>query len=162
MRLTSTDGTEIELRPVRYQFPATVGSEPGEWDANWLVVRGRVRLADGQHWRFEDACMTTWEAEALARWLRRVAADEVIASPFPAGEGHLLAFTEPNLAFSLAETRDEFRTIRVHFSFEASPPWEPEPYAEVNAFFVPLTTTVPELASALGEWDRERAVFPPR
>lgn len=164
MRLRSTDGTEIDLRPARYQYPRIRVDEPGDWDANWLVIRGEVRPTDGRHWRFEDACLTTWDAADFARWLRRVTADEVTVTPLPAHRGQLLRFTEPNLAFSLAATEEGRRAIRVHFSLEARPRWASPPGDDVDlyGFFVTVESTVAELARAVEEWERERALYPPR
>lgn len=164
MRLTSIDGAEIELRPRGYQYPSVGGNGPHDWDANWLVIRGDVRLPDERRWHFEDPCMTTWEATELAGWLRSVAAGEVRASPFPADDEQLLVFTEPNLGFSLAATTEGARSVRVHFSLEAGPPWAPPPEvdADLYGFFVTVTATVAELTRAVEEWERERAPFPPR
>ncbi len=164
VRLTSTDGTVVELRPVRYQFPAAVGAGPRDWDANWLVIRGDVHLPDERHWHFLDPCLTTWEGADLAGWLRSVAAGEVEARPFPGDEERLLVFTEPNLGFSLAATGGGVRDVRVHFSLEAAPPWSnpPAPDAELYDFFVIVSTTVGDLTRAIDEWDGQRAAFPPR
>lgn len=164
VRLTSTDGTVVELRPLRYQFPAAAGAGPHDWDANWLVIRGDVHLPDERRWHFQDPCLTTWEAAELAGWLRCVAAGEVEARPFPADEEHLLAFTEPNLGFSLGATGEGTRQVRVHFSLEAAPPWPTsrEADAELYEFFVVVSTTVGELTRAIEEWDGERAALPPR
>lgn len=164
MRLTSTDGAEIELRPLGYQYPSINGSGPHDWDANWLVIRGDIRLPDERRWHFEDPCLTTWEAAELAAWLRSVAAGEVKASPSPAGEEHLVVFTEPNLGFSLAATTEGTRSVRVHFSLEARPLWAPPPGvdADLFGFFVTVSTTVADLTRAVEEWEREQARFPPR
>ena len=164
MRLTSTDGAEIELRPLGYEYPSIGGNGPGDWDANWLYIRGDVRLADGRRWHFQDACLTTWEAAELAGWLRSAAAGEVRASPFPTDEEQLLVFTEPHLGFSLAAAAEGSRSVRVHFSLEARPRWAPPPGDDVDLYdlFVTVTTTVPELLRAVEEWDRDRARFPPR
>lgn len=164
VRLTSTDGTVVELQPLRYQFPAAAGAGPQDWDANWLVIRGDVHLPDGRRWHFQDPCLTTWEAAELAGWLRSVAAGEVEAHPLPPDEDRLLAFTEPNLGFSLGSTGEGASQIRVHFSLEAAPPWSrpPEADAELYDFFVIVSTTVADLTRAVDEWDGERAAFPPR
>lgn len=164
MRLTSTDGAAIELRPLGYQHPSNRASGPHDWDANWLLIRGDVRLPDERRWHFADPCLTTWEAAELAGWLRSVAAGEVKASPFPADEEHLLVFTEPNLGFSLAASAEVTRSVRVHFSLEAMPRWASASEDEVDlyGFFVTVTTTVPDLLRAAEEWDRDRARFPAR
>lgn len=164
MRLKSTDGAEIELRPAGYLFPSIDQSEPSGWDGNWLVIRGNVRLSDERQWDFEGPCMTTWDAAELAGWLRSVAAGAVGASPLPSGGEHLLVFAEPDLGFSLGATGDTRRSIRVHFSLEAAPPWLPPPGVDTDlySFFVTVRTTVEQLAAAVEEWKRELALFPPR
>ena len=75
MRLRSSDGTQVALRPVRYQFPRVRGSRSGrDWDANWLVIHGDVH---GRTWSFKDSCLTTWDARELGAWLRGVASGAV-------------------------------------------------------------------------------------
>jgi hypothetical protein len=125
MKLTSSDGAEIALRPTRYQFRAATRRGHGrDWDANWLVVRGDVTMADGKGWSFEDPCLTTWEARALGRWLRDVLAGTVAPSPFDGGgDEQLLVFTEPNLALSLGDRTAKRVRLRVHLSLESLPPW---------------------------------------
>lgn len=122
MRLKSADGTIADLRPLRYQFGPS--APPRDWDANWLVVGADIEMSDGRSWSFTDPCLTTWEARELASWLRGVLSGDVDASPFGGDEDEcLLAFTEPNLAVSLARRDRDMATIRLHFSLEARPPW---------------------------------------
>ena len=78
MKLVSVDGATVDLRPLHYQFPGTAAAGQYDWDANWLVVRGGVRLPDGRTWSFSDPCLTTWEARSLGDWLRGVVAGEEI------------------------------------------------------------------------------------
>src|SRR5262249_60717551 len=88
MRLGSSDGARVELRLLRYQFPDRAAAGPGrDWDANWLVVRGDIRCADGREWSFEDPCLTTWEARLLGRGLHEGVAGAVAPSPCDRGEG---------------------------------------------------------------------------
>ena len=168
MKLPSRDGAGVELRPVRYQFPSIrprvsprKASEERDWDANWLIVRGDVRMVDGRRWSFEDPCLTTWEASELADWLRRVASGHV--PPSPPGDIEKL-FTEPNVAFSL-EGRDDGRVrLRVHLSLEALPPWSRDSAdrPEVLAFFVVVDLSTQELTTAASEWTVELAPFAER
>ncbi len=51
MLLEGDDGAAVELRVVGYQFPGDeVDAVSGDWDANWLVIAGRVRTATGEEW----------------------------------------------------------------------------------------------------------------
>jgi hypothetical protein len=163
--LTSSDGASVELRPTRYQFPAR-SSEPGDWDANWLEIHGRVRTATGESWRFNDPCLTTWEARQLGDWLR-VAADgrvSVIEAPNEDSE-ELLTFTEPNLGFSVGAREGDSLVVRVHLSLEsvADRPGagEEAPY-DFYGYSVPLQLGREELLAAARAWDEDNGPFPER
>ncbi len=69
MHLTATDGTEFTLHLAGYEFPEAPDDpgEAGNWDANWLVVEGSVRLPDGRSSTFRDPCLLTSEAGRSAR-----------------------------------------------------------------------------------------------
>jgi hypothetical protein len=161
MRLTSADGVDVDIQPVAYQFPAI--ATPGDWDANWLMVEGTVRLANGESWSFRDPCLTTWEASSLAEWLRQVADGSVQPSAFPSEDDErLLVFTEPNLAFSLAAREQGGLTIRVHFSVESLPPWLHDHDMDMFDFFVSLNVDKAALQSAIQAWASELTAFPAR
>ncbi|MCU1614278.1 MAG: hypothetical protein JWO98_1818 [Frankiales bacterium] len=117
--LTSSDGAGVELRPTRYQF-AAAPSEPDDGDANWLEIYGRVRTVAGESWKFDDPCLTTWEAQEIGDWLRAAAGGRVpvIETPTEASE-ELLAFTEPNLGFSLGARDGDSLVVPVHLSLES-------------------------------------------
>lgn len=149
---------EVELCPVRYELALPSAGDPDEWDANWLVVRGVVRLADERRWRFEDACLTTWEARRLGRWLRGAAA--VDATPPPGGD-HRIEFTEPNLALRLTRADGSRRDVEVRLSQESCPPWAPR-RARFSGFTVTIRAGAAELLRAAEEWERELASFPQR
>jgi hypothetical protein len=100
-------GGDSWLIIVRYQFPENTTDE---WDSNWLIIDGSVRL-NGKDWRFRDPCLTTFEAEDLAGWLEACALGKA-AHPY-------CAFTEPNLQFDLVDPK----TMRVSFALETAPPW---------------------------------------
>jgi hypothetical protein len=165
LRIESAYGAVVEIRPLRYQFPDRPGDGSGQdWDANWLVVRGDCRATDGRCWSFEDPCLTTWEARQLADWLVKVASGAESPSPFDAGDDErLLAFTEPNLAFSLQARDSTSVTVRVHFSLEALPPWEQrDERADLFEFYLPMRLTLDDVARAANDWRRELAAFPER
>ncbi|WP_146211287.1 WapI family immunity protein [Quadrisphaera granulorum] len=78
MILRGDDGAEVELRLAGYQFPdATVDDDGDEWDANWLLVAGRVRTARGTEWSFVDPALTTWEVAEVADWWERAGRGQV-------------------------------------------------------------------------------------
>lgn len=165
MRLPSTDGTVVDLAPVRYEF-----SEPDEPGWDWLMIRGAVRQADGRSWRFEDPSLTASDTNDIARWLRRVRRGLVRPAVF-AGEQTkgLQAFTEPNLALSLAARDRRSATIRFHFSAESLPPWlavvpdaDDDSDVDFYAHFVEVTVSLTDLARAIDEWTAECARFPER
>lgn len=157
MRLQSTDGATVELSIKSYQFGSS--TEPRDWDANWLVVAGAVVLSDGATWSFKDPCLTTWEARGLLDWLRQVQDGRVQPSIWDSDEERLLVFTEPNLAFSLAERSGDSVTIRVHLSLESGPPSDE---IEVFDYFVPLGLTSEALAAAIDDWESALSRFPVR
>lgn len=92
MLLRDQSDKAVELSIVGYQFEKA----SDEWDKNWLVIAGHVRLADHE-WQFCDPCLTTWEAEALAEWLRAASATQP--------DDTSLSFTEPNLRFEMGASR---------------------------------------------------------
>lgn len=99
--------SSLRLRVVGYQFPDITDDE---WDSNWLVVDGVVVL-EGRQWRFQDPCLTTFEAIRLADWLDACANGSAKDS--------YCDFTEPNLQFELIDPE----TLRVSFALESAPPW---------------------------------------
>ena len=158
----SLDGATVDLRPVRYEFPDVVGAGADDWDANWLVVRGQVRVEDGRSWSFSDPCLTTWEARSLGDWLRAVVAGEVEPTEVAGdAEAMLETFMEPNLAVSLAGRSDASAVVRFHFSFESRPAWV-SPDVEVHDFWLALDVPLPELSAAVDDWESELSPFPAR
>ncbi|WP_328296137.1 hypothetical protein OG218_26160 [Kineococcus sp. NBC_00420] len=164
MHLTSTDGALFELRPTGYQYPAL--NTPGDWDANWLNVHGQVRTAAGESWTFHDPSLTTWEAHELHRWLQAAAEGRIEPTDSPGEDGeHLLAFTEPNLAFSVASVVGEETLLRVHLSLEAvagKPGWTAQSRPDLYEYSVPFRLDRRRLQTAAAQWSDDIASFPPR
>jgi hypothetical protein len=160
VRLVSADGALVDLRLLRYQFPAGAGAGPGDWDANWLVVGGEVRLPDGRGWSFAEPCLTTREARSLGRWLRAVVAGEAQPADLGREEGAVAFFTEPNVAVSLAARSDGSAVIRVHLSLESRPPWLGRDVG-VFDFFVTLDLPCPARPVRRGRHVGRRAVVVP-
>jgi hypothetical protein len=172
VRLTSRDGGYVELWPVAYQLDASTSElldEEADLD-DWLVIGCRVRTADGGEWSFVQPCLTTDEADRLASWLTQVAAGTVTVTPTAPGSttAGLLAFTEPNLAFSLehANVEDgnvERALVRVHFSHESMPPCKPHhDWPDYHAYFLVLDISTDDLRAAAEQWRIENQAFPTR
>ena len=159
MRLDSTDGAELEIVPSRYEYAGTaVDQFDLDWDANWLVIRGRVRAPDGSTYGFLDPCLTTWEAQELARWLETVASGTAKAST--SDNEPALTFTEPNLGFGLGPASGNLVTVRAHFSLESTPPHHS--WTELYDYSISLTMSASDLAAAASQWRDEIAAFPVR
>ncbi len=159
MRLVSGDGASITLHPAAYQFevtPATADEQ--DWDANWLMIHGDVRTAGGRQWAFLDPCLTTWEARRLSAWLRDVAVGDAAA------RRRHIAFTEPDLAFSLKHRRAGRVRLQVCFSHEALPPWAPRDHDgwQAGEYVLILDIGREDLAHAAKAWDLEHEQFPER
>lgn len=142
MHLTATDGTAFTLRVTGYQFPEApaVPPEAEDWDANWLVVEGRLGLPDGRTATFTDPCLLTCEAQELAHWLLAAGAG---GTPEPLG------FLEPVLAFTLRRD-DGVPTLEVTLAPEATPKWAPDPLGE--GYVVRLAVADADLTAAAGAW----------
>jgi len=96
-------GPRFGLAVVGYQFPGhPVPEHPYEddWDANWLMVAGRVECEVGC-WQFREPCLTTFEVVDLLAW-------------FSDGLSMPLQFTEPLLKFArdTSTPRQVFLTLR--------------------------------------------------
>jgi hypothetical protein len=164
MRFASKDGTSVEIRAVSYQYGANPQAPAGtDWDANWLVIQGKIRTADGREWTFTDPCLTTWEAADIATWLRSVANGSVTPTQNWSDEEELLHFTEPNIAFSLQEQTEGRVRIRLHLSLEAAPP-RPDHTDRPRLFeyFLILDQKPEDLVTAAEEWEKNCASYPVR
>ncbi|MDQ1723754.1 MAG: hypothetical protein QOG52_782 [Frankiaceae bacterium] len=159
MELVNLERTvSVVLRPVGYEFGADV---PGH--GNWLVIDGQASYRRGA-WAFTEPCLTAGEAQALSPWLRRVAArDEAPTTPGEDGKvWPSLMFTEPNLSYGVARYDEDCAVLRLHFSLDSAPPWEPEHETLTAQFFVELRASPAMLRQAADDWDNELAAFPER
>lgn len=168
VRLNSSDGASLDLRPIRYQFREASrrdGNWDDEWDPNWLVIHGEVRTAVGDVWSFDDPCLTTWEAAELAVWLRDVSQGRITPTDAPAEDmSGFLTFVEPNLAFSVAGMDASKVAIRAHLSAEAvtnRPVATPDPW-KTYAYSITLTLSRSDLLAAARVWQDDLAPFPRR
>lgn len=160
VKLIGRDKTRVELRIEGYQFPGSASAGRRDWDANWLVISGRVELPNGREHAFTDPCLTTWEARELAGWLRSVVAGDMQPSPSTAPLN--LAFTEPCLAFNLDQADTDVVALRIYLSLEAEPPFTVEGRPGVFENYVRLLLSPEDLATAAREWDWETTAFPVR
>ena len=83
-------------------------------------------------------------------------------APGSTAEG-LLAFTEPNLAFSLEQADVERARVRVHFSHESMTPWRPDhDWPDYQAYFLVLDLSTVDLRKAAEQGRVENQDFPTR
>ncbi|TWP53997.1 hypothetical protein FKR81_00010 [Lentzea tibetensis] len=120
-------------------------SGPDDWDQNWLIVSGAVRLAEGWEWTFEDPCLTAWEAVDLVAWLENPTA--------------ALSFIEPVISFGVVRRFADRRHTRIGLAFEAVPH---RPEFVDDEFELILEVDNADLAAAALDWWWERVAFPPR
>lgn len=164
MELNSLDGASLELRILRYQFPKSSGDgSGGDWDANWLVLKGEVRDGDRSA-TFEDPCLTTAEARDLSAWLRAAANGEIHAAPHePDKDVRLKVFTEPNIAFNLAVGTNDEVVLRVYLSLEAQPDWaRHREQGGVFDYYLPIRCSPSALVAAAESWEADLSAFPVR
>jgi hypothetical protein len=154
VRLTSTDSSFVELRVLRYQFPAMTADGSGrDSDANWLVIGGHV-AADRISWYFEDSCLMTTEAQELASWLRAAGTGaEVPKSPWT---------VEPNISLDIAGRNGPLVTVRFEFRQESAPPGSTDDVRFDTGYPVDITVQVDALADAAEVWRTELTQFPLR
>ena len=162
MRLESVDGQFVDIAVTSYQFSGGQSSSNDvDWDANWLMIRGKVW--DGvQSWEFHDPCMTTWEARDLASWLRGLvnANSQTVAAADP--EEVRLWLTEPNLMFMLAATSQGIVTLDVYFDAESRPPGGSNDDEDGLGHKVRLMIPQADVAAVVGAWEQDLIAFPTR
>lgn len=151
MILRGRDLSEFELRVAGYQFPGFSGDE---FDANWLVVEGRVAPADERAWEFRDPALLTWEVERLSDWLKALASGQAVEE----GEG----FLEPNVRFEIVKREEVTITLRVYFELEARPPWFFADAAGMDDLWIDLRVDTDDLRAAAEDLRRDLTRFPPR
>jgi hypothetical protein len=163
VKLVPGEGGYIELRPVAYEseIPGQVPAD--EDDGEWLVVRGDVRLDDGREWAFTGPYLTTSEARCPGTWLASAGAGRIAPSPASPPGRELLNFTEPNIALSIASLSADRASVRMHFSHESMPPWQPHhDWHDYQAYFIVLDVSTVGLTAAAAQWDRDLQAFPAR
>lgn len=151
MRLTSSTGDFIELDVVGYEFESMPPEEPDDWDANWLLVAGRVS-SSGRVWEFREPCLTTWEADDLLKFLHRA----------PAAGHESIEFTEPNLSVEVVTNSPGAVTATFTFRAEAAPPRTPHRKRWAEGTPVELSVSNDALLTAADQWETQLKAFPAR
>lgn len=179
MLLVGEDGARVELRVVGYEIPEADPAED-EWDANWLLVSGSVRLVAGAGWSFCEPALTTWEAADLVSWMRRAAQGEVpvatgieVTTAAPPAEdadqpywwdrlqdAGWLTFTEPDLAFAVGGYDGPRVVLLVGFGAESAPP--PFGAEEEDWCSIPLPMAASQLEQAAAALEGELDPHPAR
>ncbi|MBC3762427.1 WapI family immunity protein [Quadrisphaera oryzae] len=175
MRLGEPGGDVLDLQVVGYEFALReLGTELDEWDVNWLVIAGRVQLADGRTWRFRDPALLAGEAAELLSWLQ----DDVRLSPpmvadvvgtsgsdWPreadATGRHWLSFIEPTLAFATVRDEGEARLL-VGLALECAEPAVDEAADEPGWSVISVPWSYETAQRAAVEWARQVQAYPPR
>lgn len=146
MRLIGGDGSGPEVGVTGYQFPDA--ADPGQ-RFSWHMVEGAGRTSLGR-WQFRYPALTCDETSRVSAWLRDAATD--------AGQPEL-SFTEPNLAFRVADRFSDDVLLRIELDLEFSPPWDRRRSAG-NPFIIAACVPRQVLVAAADAWDQEAAPFP--
>jgi len=148
MKLEGVNGQYLSLAVLGYEFPDCVAdSDP--FDPNWLIIGGQVGHPKGD-WTFQEACLLTFEVEALAAWLEGIATGRVRETT--------QQFVEPSLLFEVLEDM-----IRVSFELEVRPSWaERTAVHRDNAVFVELAAHDIEVAAAASSLRNDLSRYPQR
>lgn len=88
--------------------------------------------------------------------MRRAATGDLPAGPAT----DQVAFTEPNLTFTLIAHHEREVTLSIGLDLEFSPPWRKRIRAG-NAFQIVCRLPSVDLLKAADDWDAESAPFPP-
>ena len=162
MRLESLDGQFVDLTVTSYEFGSggSTGDQP-DWDANWLMIRGRVWDSD-RSWEFHDPCMTTWEARQLAGWLRGLTNANPRTVERAEADELRLWLTEPNLSFELAGITEGLISLVIYFDAESRPPSGSNDDQEGLGHRVELSVPDAVLTGAVDDWEQALTQFPER
>jgi len=154
VRLTSIDGSFLELTITGYQFPDGLVLPSGRTVMpDWLDVTGQVR-SPTTTWTFSFPCLHADEAVTLGHWRQAAATEESVRER--------IAFTEPNVSIELVARSDVRVTLRIHLTQEACPPGESDEVRLGDGYSVDLTIDAAALARASIDWQWEASSFPVR
>ena len=155
MEIAGTNGNAIEVSVVGYQFP---DASDLRQRFSWHMVAGRATQADVS-WRFRWQALSCDESPRVGAWLRSFAAALAAAPEADVRYPSRLAFTEPNLAFSVANVgRRALLRVELDLEFHRDRAnWRAgEPYV------LDLEVTSKQVVEAAAQWDEEIAQYPGR
>jgi len=132
-----------------------------DWDANWLVISGKVWDGD-RSWEFRDPCMTTWEARELASWLGGLGRETPRPAETAESAARRLWMTEPNLTFEAVGATDGLWVIDVFFDAEARPPTGSNDDGKGVGHRVRLTVPHADITAAATAWSEALLDYPVR
>ena len=119
MIIKNRDNTDFfELTIKQYEFADQPSLDL--IDMQWLYVTTRTSVS-GRNWASIEPSLMYSEAVRLAEWFKRIAASKSVDTE--------IYFTEPNLSFELLGKNADRSNIRIIFSHESRPPWNPFNYA---------------------------------
>jgi hypothetical protein len=160
VRLTSTDGSAVELEIVGYESRTPGQPGQGVKPNEWLHIRGQVVDVD-RNWTFVSGCLDTDDARELYAWLVRVADGSAPPSAQSAVGSHV-SFSEPELEVQLLAREADGVRIRWTFLGEAAPPWASAGQRARDGYPVEVVLTTAEVHAAADTWRRQLDSFPAR
>lgn len=146
--LHGDNGTRFTLSIENYQFPEILG----DYDGNWLMMRGHVVSPMGT-WEFRDACLLTWEYAKLSSWFRTL---DVSGAPTTC------RFMELNLEFQYRTSADGQAMIVVLFDLHCSPPWQIEHASTLPAYECEYPISLNDCRALADAIDAQLEKYPPR
>lgn len=149
MKLTSIDGSELELTIKGYEFPAIASG-----DDDWLLVTLKAKTKEGS-WEKTEPCMQPDDARRLIRWLKRCANRKRFSSN--------LEFLEPYIRFNIVDIQPEYLQMRAYLEETFRPPWNPAEfviYDDEQSYFIDLKVTSAILEAAAISFRAEADKFP--
>jgi hypothetical protein len=159
VRLTSTNGSAIELDIVGYEAPHLDQPVAGVEPYDWLLVRGRI-VDVNRSWTFRSGCLDTYDARQLYAWLVRVADGSATPSAQSAAGSHIVLFSEPELEVQLLGRDAGQSRMRWTFVGEAAPPWVSAKQGGRDGYPVEIVVRTAEVQVAAETWRRQLDSLP--
>lgn len=150
MKLTNSSGSSVELTIVDYQFPKSTNDK---YDANWLQIHIEATHT-GRSWSATTPCLLTGEVEVLALWLEKVKSGQLTRQH--------LSFIEPVLVFSLVESKDGAKAVRLYFELDSRPEWATARSAGQEDLWIDFPLEEISFAESVGNLRFQLEKFPKR